>query len=112
MIAPGAPPWENPAMRNRSLLIACLAGAACSKNQPAPAMAALEARVTQLEQTLEKREDALKFLDQAYEQMLEQQTKPQPGTVYGVDIQQNLALGQVFGPPSALVTIVEAWDFA
>lgn len=72
----------------------------------------LESRVRRLEESLAKREEALAFLDMAYEQTMEQQTKPDSNTVYGVDIAQNIALGQVEGSPNALVTIVEAWDFA
>ena len=73
----------------------------------------LDARVARLEKKLAKVDrDALDFLQMAYDQQVEQQTKPQPGTVYGVDIQQNIQLGMVEGSPEALVTIVEAWDFA
>lgn len=73
----------------------------------------LEARVARLEQKLGGVEpEALQFLSAAFEQRMEQETKPQPGTVYGVDIAQNLELGQVEGSPEALVTIIEAWDFA
>jgi hypothetical protein len=98
--------------RIRMTLLACLLGAACSSHRPPPAMAALEGRVAQLEEMLAKREEALKFLDMAYEARLEQETRPQPGKIYGVDIQPSVALGQVIGSPDALVTIVEAWDFA
>jgi hypothetical protein len=91
------------------MLLACLLAAACSTNRQ---IVALEERITQLETMLEKREEALKFLELAYEAKLESETRPQPGTVYGVDIQPNVALGQIIGPPQALVTIVEAWDFA
>jgi hypothetical protein len=73
----------------------------------------LEARVARLEKKLAKVDkEALDFLTMAYEARMEQETKPQPGTVYGVDIQPNIQLGQVEGSPEALVTIVEAWDFA
>jgi len=80
----------------------------------------LETRVSRLEKKLAKLdvapqgepEDALEFLAMAWERTQEQQTKAQPGTVYGVDIQPNVQLGQVEGSPEALVTIVEAWDFA
>jgi hypothetical protein len=73
----------------------------------------LESRVARLERKLAKVDrDALDFLAFAYEQKVEAETKAQPGTVYGVDIQQNLQAGQVEGSPEALVTIVEAWDFA
>jgi hypothetical protein len=73
----------------------------------------LEARVARLEKKLAKvDEDALGFLATAYEARVEAETKPKPGVVYGVDIAQNIQLGQVEGSPEALVTIVEAWDFA
>jgi hypothetical protein len=73
----------------------------------------LEARVARLEKKLAKVDaDALEFLSNAYEARLEQEAKPQPGKIYGVDIQPNVQLGQVEGSPEALVTIVEAWDFA
>jgi len=96
---------------SRALLLACLLGTACSKNRPSPELSSLEARVAHLEEVLAQREDALKFLDLAYEARLDAETKAKPGTIYGIDIQQNVALGQVEGSPSALVTIVEAWDF-
>lgn len=73
----------------------------------------LEARVARLEKKLSKVDkEALDFLAMAYDQQVEQQTKPQPGVVYGVDVQPNIQLGQWEGSPEALVTIVEAWDFA
>src|SRR5262249_35842701 len=99
-------------MASRALLLASLLGVACaSKGKPPVELIALESRVAHLEELLAQREEALKFLDAAYEARLEQETKPRPGAIYGVDIRPNLALGQVEGSPSALVTIVEAWDF-
>jgi hypothetical protein len=95
----------------RAVLLACLVGAACSKNRPSVEVIALESRVAHLEEVLAQREEALKFLDYAYQQKVEAETRPVPGTVYGVDIQPDLALGQALGSPAALVTIVEAWDF-
>jgi len=98
-----------------------LATVACEKqpsklDQLAPAggmpQGDLEARVTRLEKVLAQREEALQFLDMAYEQQVEAQTKPQPGVVYGVDITQNVAINMTDGPADALVTIVEAWDYA
>lgn len=99
--------------RIRPALLACLLCVACTKNGPGPSVEviALESRVAHLEEVLAQREDALKFLEFAYEQKVEAETKPTPGTVYGVDIQPDLALGQVEGSPAALVTIVEAFDF-
>jgi hypothetical protein len=35
-----------------------------------------------------------------------------PSAVFAVDISQNLKLGMIEGPAQAMVTIVEAWDFA
>jgi hypothetical protein len=35
-----------------------------------------------------------------------------PDAVFAVDISQNLKKGQYEGPSAAMVTIVEAWDFA
>lgn len=72
----------------------------------------LAARVARLEQSLAAREDALAFLDAVYEDQLERSAKPKPGTIYGVDIQQNLAANHVEGSRDALVTIIEAFDFA
>jgi hypothetical protein len=72
----------------------------------------LESRVARLEKLLAQREEALQFLDMAYEQQVEQQTKAEPGVVYGVDISQNVANNMVEGAQDALVTIVEAWDYA
>jgi hypothetical protein len=77
----------------------------------------LESRVARLEKKLSKVDQgALDLLAGVYQQQQqqreEQENQPKPGVVYGVDIQPNLQLGQVEGSPEALVTIVEAWDFA
>jgi hypothetical protein len=72
----------------------------------------LEGRVRRIEESLAKREEALSFLDMAFEQQAEAQTKPTADGIYAVDIAPDLALGQVEGSPNALVTIIEAWDFA
>jgi hypothetical protein len=81
----------------------------------------LEARVARLEKKLSAVDsDALGFLATAYKarqdaearQKQEAENRAQPGVVYGVDIAQNIQIGQVEGAPDALVTIVEAWDFA
>ena len=113
MIATPRGPCENRAVhRLRSaVLLAALLGSACYRNGSSPELVKLEGRVAHLEEVLARREDALKFLEQAYEARAEAEVQPQAGTVYGVDIQQNVALGQTMGSPSALVTIVEAWDF-
>jgi hypothetical protein len=103
------------------LAAALLALTACEK-QPSklddvaaaerPPTGDLEGRVAKLESQLRDRGEMLEWLDSIYERQLEEQAKPQPGVVYGVDISQNIKLGQFEGAPDALVTIVEAWDFA
>ena len=73
----------------------------------------LEARVARLEKKLSKVDkEALDFLAFAYERQAEAEAQPKPGAIYAPDIQPNIALGAVEGSPEALVTIVEAWDFA
>jgi protein-disulfide isomerase len=105
-----------------AVLLATAVASGCEKqpsklDQLAPGGAAmprgdLEARVARLEKSLAAREEALQFLDMAYESQVEQQTKPVPGTVYGVDIKKDIERGQVLGDINAPVTIVKAWDFA
>jgi hypothetical protein len=85
--------------------------------------ATIEDRLARVEQELANRKEALDFLDMAYEQnkqQIEQQKKqqqmrelnePAPDATFAVDISQSLSAGQAEGPNSALVTIVEAWDF-
>lgn len=74
-------------------------------------------RLQRLESTLTRYGEALEFLQRAYEQNKAQQeaqeaNEPDPNAVFAVNITGPLAAGQVDGPNSALVTIVEAWDFA
>ena len=111
-----------------SLAVVLLAAAGCEKQpssldknmaeQPMPKTGAapvgnLEERVARLE----KYGEALDFLQKVYDQQkqqMEQQerSEPAPDAVFAVDIQQNVALGQIEGPTQAAVTIIEAWDFA
>ena len=35
-----------------------------------------------------------------------------PDAVFAVDVAQNMKMGMIEGPNAAMVTIVEAWDFA
>jgi hypothetical protein len=93
-----------------AVLLAALLGSACYRSGSSPELVKLEGRVAHLEEVLARREDALKLLEQD-EARAAAEAQPQAGTVYGVDIQQNIALGQTLGSPAALVTIVEAWDF-
>ena len=99
------------ALRVCLLSLLSLLGAACATPRSTP-LDILERRVQHLEQLILEREEALRFLDQAYEAKLDADARPKPGTVYGVDIQPNLALGQAIGSPAAPVTIVEGFDFA
>lgn len=74
-------------------------------------------RIQRLESKLAKYEEALEFLQKVYDSQKQQQAaqeanEPDPDAVFAVDIGPALAAGQVDGPANALVTIVEAWDFA
>lgn len=78
---------------------------------------ALSARLQRVEASLTRREEALSFLEMAYAQQKRQQEaqeaqEPDPDAVFAVDVSKAVAAGQVEGPNSATVTIVEAWDFA
>ena len=81
----------------------------------------VEERVARLEDNYAKYAEALDFLGKVYEQQKAQQKAqqeraqredPDPDAVFAVDIAPDVKLGTVEGPGSALVTIVEAWDFA
>jgi hypothetical protein len=81
----------------------------------------LEDRVARLEGNYDRYAEALDFLGKVYEQQKAQQKAqqeraqredPDPDAVFAVDIAPDVKLGEVEGPPTALVTIVEAWDFA
>jgi len=78
----------------------------------------LEARVKKLEETNKKYAEALEFLQKVYDQQKAQQqaqqrNDPAPDAIFAVDIAPDIQGGQVEGPATgALVTIVEAWDFA
>jgi hypothetical protein len=92
---------------------------------PAPAAEAVKAdhsgtldeRVARIENTLSRYGEALEFLNKVYAQQKQQQQaqereEPAPDAVFAVDIAPNVKAGMVEGPANALVTIVEAWDFA
>jgi len=79
--------------------------------------ATLEQRLARLEAAYAKDAEALEFLNKVYEQQKAQQQAheredPAPDAVFAVDIAPDVKAGQVEGSPQALVTIVEAWDFA
>lgn len=92
----------------KSLVLASVLLAGC----PAPQSSSdLDARIKKLETAvakLDKYSDALEFLAEAYEAQLE----PDPTVKFAVDITPALNASQVEGSANALVTIVEAWDFA
>lgn len=81
----------------------------------------LEARVKKLEADNAKYKDDLEWLHTQLEHQKDQEkqqqaaraaSEPDPNAVFAVDIVPDLKLGQVDGPPTACVTLVEAWDFA
>ena len=77
----------------------------------------LEERVARLEDNFAKYGEALDFLakvfaQQKQQQQAQQREEPAPDAVFAIDVAPDLKLGQVEGSPQALVTIVEAWDFA
>ena len=86
-------------------------------HKPDPGAGSTLERLHRIEVGLARREEALGFLEMAYGQQKQQQdaqeaNEPDPNAVFAVDISKALAAGQVDGPTSAMVTIVEAWDFA
>ena len=96
----------------RVLLVTALVG--CSN-------ADLEDRVTKLEATNKKYAEALDALQRSYDQQKSAaiadeekraNTEPAPDAVFAVAIDDDIKGGQVEGPATAGITIVEAWDFA
>jgi hypothetical protein len=74
-------------------------------------------RLQRVEGSLVRYGEALEFLYKYYLQQKAQQeaqeaNEPDPTAVFAVNIEPALRAGQVDGSSSALVTIVEAWDFA
>jgi hypothetical protein len=77
----------------------------------------VEERLARLEDNWAKNAEALDFLAKVYAQQKQAQQQqerqePAPDAVFAVDVSQSVAGGLVEGPQTALVTIVEAWDFA
>jgi len=93
-------------------------GTAATPALPAlPANASLEERVARLEGQLRKYAEPLDFLSKVYAQQQQQQKQqerdePAPDAVFAVDIANDVKAGQIEGPTTAMITIVEAWDFA
>src|SRR5688500_4005008 len=90
--------------------------------QPAPSAVAdhtgdTETRLRRLEENAAKNAEALDFLNKVYAQQKQQQQQKaaeehDPNATFAVNIEQNLKSGLYEGPPTALVTVIEAWDFA
>ena len=77
----------------------------------------LEERVARLEDNFARYGEAFDFLAKVFAQQKQQQQaqereEPAPDAVFAVDIAPDVKAGQVEGSPQALITIVEAWDFA
>jgi hypothetical protein len=81
----------------------------------------LESRVRRLEEANAKYAEALDFLQKVYDQQKgqekaerERREREEPATdaVFAVDVAPDVKGGQVEGPATACVTLVEAWDFA
>lgn len=97
--------------------VTSLAASCAAHPKTAETPAALEERVRKLEADNAKYAAALAFLQQIYEQQMAQRESqddyaPAPGAVFAVPVADAVAAGQVAGPASASVTIVEAFDFA
>jgi outer membrane murein-binding lipoprotein Lpp len=77
----------------------------------------LESRVKKLEEQNAKYAEALDFLQKVYNQQKQQneaqeREEPAEDATFAVDINPDIQGGQVEGPATACVTLVEAWDFA
>jgi len=91
-------------------------------DKPAAAVAAdhsgdVETRLRRLEDAHAKNAEALDFLNKVYAQQKQQQQQKaaedhDPNAMFAVNIEQNIKSGLVEGPSTAMVTIIEAWDFA
>lgn len=93
------------------------AAAAAAPSAKADHSGTLEERVARLEDNFAKYGEALDFLEKVYAQQKQQQQaqereEPAPDAMFAVDVAPDVKAGQVEGSPQALITIVEAWDFA
>lgn len=112
---------ENSSRLDKTVKSLDKAEQAAAEKPPAAAKAdrsgSLEERVARLEDNYARYAEALDFLGKVYEQQkaqqkAQQERDPDPDAVFAVDIAPNVKAGLVEGPQTALVTIVEAWDFA
>lgn len=101
------------------------AGASAPAEKPAEPPAGLkidrsgsvEQQLARLQDAYDRNAEAIEFLNKVYGQQKAQQAaqereEPAEDATFAVDIAPDVKLGQVEGPAGALVTIVEAWDFA
>lgn len=77
----------------------------------------VEQQLARLQDAYDRNAGAMGFLNQVYAQQKAQQAaqereEPAEDATFAVDIAPDVKLGLVEGSPQALVTIVEAWDFA
>ena len=77
----------------------------------------VEQQLARLQDAYDRNAEAIDFLNKVFAQQKAQQAAqerevPADDAVFAVDVAPDVKLGQVEGPATALVTIVEAWDFA
>ncbi len=77
----------------------------------------VEQQLARLQDAYDHNAEAMDFLNKVFAQQKAQQQaqereEPAEDATFAVDIAPDVKLGQVEGPANALVTIVEAWDFA
>ncbi|HEX8114089.1 MAG TPA: hypothetical protein VF516_40435 [Kofleriaceae bacterium] len=77
----------------------------------------VEQQLARLQDAYDRNAEAMDFLNKVFAQQKAQQQaqereEPAEDATFAVDIAPDVKLGQVEGPANALVTIVEAWDFA
>ena len=77
----------------------------------------VETRLRRLEANYAKHAEPLDFLGKVYAQQKQQNQQKvaeehDPNATFAVNIEQNIKSGLVEGPSTAMVTIIEAWDFA
>jgi hypothetical protein len=91
------------------------------KQQLPPPSGSLEDRVRRLEEANARYAEALDFLQKVYDQQKQQERAQReqrereelaPDGTFAVEVASDVKGGQVEGPNTACVTLVEAWDFA
>jgi hypothetical protein len=76
----------------------------------------VEQQLARLQDAYDRNAEAMAFLNQVFAQQKAQQAaaerdEPADDAVFAVDIAPDVKLGEVEGPATAPVTIIEAWDF-